>query len=118
MKLIYNRLNLPCTYQHASLIVPDIITLEREEEINQLAGRNELSDALAAMEELKKDVPGYSYNMQELGWIEQVILNNRWKLTPQDAADRVKTLIELTVPLKYIDNFINNRNHGLRKMSM
>ena len=115
MKLIYNRLNLPCTYQYASLIVPDIITLEREEEINQLAGRNELSDALAAMEELKKDVPGYSYNMQELGWIEQIILNNRWKLTPQDAADRVKTLIELTVPLKYIDNFINNRNHGLRK---
>ena len=95
--------------------MPDIITLEREEEINQLAGRNELSDALAAMEELKKDVPGYSYNMQELGWIEQIILNNRWKLTPQDAADRVKTLIELTVPLKYIDNFINNRNHGLRK---
>lgn len=67
MKLIYNRLNLPCTYQYASLIVPDIITLEREEEINQLAGRNELSDALAAMEELKRMYQGIHIICRSLG---------------------------------------------------
>lgn len=115
MKLIYDRLNLPCTYQYSSLVVSNILDLEKEEEIDDLSANEKFACALASIEDLKKSIPLYAYNLQQLGRLEILIMNQLGKITVRAAIEQIIRLLELTVPVKTIDNFIENKKHGLMR---
>ena len=60
-------------------------------------------------------VPDCAVNRQELG-CAQVILENRLRIiSTGEALDRMLELLELTLPIRYIHNFIDNKDRGLMK---
>lgn len=115
MKKIYEKLNLPCTYQHSSIIAGRFADLEKEEEMWNLIGGDETTEGLAILCELKENLPDYEYNRQILGWAETMIMKDFGKLTTQEALHNMINLVELTVPIEYIRNFSENKNRGLMK---
>ena len=115
MKRIYDRLNLPCTYQNSSIIARNIADLEKEEEMWKLSESIEPSQALAILTELKSSVPDYAYNRQALGMAEMVIMRQLGRITTEEALESIMELVELTIPLESIDTFVKNRSRGIMK---
>lgn len=115
MKRIYERLRLPCTYQNSSIIANSVTDLEKEEEMWNLVGEEKTIQALAILNELKTFVPNYDYNIQALGWAETIIMKTLRKISTEEALKKVVNLIEITIPIEDIHNFVKNRQRGLMK---
>lgn len=115
MKQIYERLNLPCTYQNSSVIAGRLADLEKEEEMWNLIGGDKTTEGLAVLCELRENLPGCEYNIQVIGRIEVIILKELGKISTNEAIKRLIALIERTVPIQCIYHFLTNRNRGLMK---
>ena len=115
MRLIFERLGLPCTYQTMFPISGDITDLEKNEQISNYMKNNRLADALAMIEELKEKVAKSDYNIQHFGYNENIVKKWLGQLSTEEALDNIMGLLEMTLPIRYIDNFIENKGRGLRK---
>lgn len=115
MRLVFERLGLPCTYQIMFPISGDITDLEKNEQINDYIKNDKLNEALAILDELKERTSKCDYNMQHFGLSEMLIRKHLGKMSSQEVLDNTIELLAMTLPLQYIDNFIENKGRGLRK---
>ena len=115
MRLVFERLGLPCTYQIMFPISGDITDLEKNEQINDYIKNDKLTEALAMINELEEKVSNCDYNIQHFGRGEVLIKRQLEKLNTEEVLDNTIRLLEMTIPIKYIDNFIENKGRGLRK---
>lgn len=112
MKQIYGKLNLPCTYQLTDIIAEDEAALRKMERMSICFGGNRPTEALALLDELREEIPGHAYNIQELSRNEILIKRELGFLNAEEAAEGIVDLLELTLPVKYIQNFTNNIDKG------
>lgn len=115
MRLVFERLGLPCIYQIMFPISGDITDLEKNEQINDYIKNDKLTEALAMINELEEKVSNCDYNIQHLGQNEIFIERQIGKLSIEEALDNTVRLLEMTITLECIDKFIENKRRGLRK---
>lgn len=115
MRMVFEKLGLPCTYQIMFPISGDITDLEKNEQISNHVKNNRLADALAMIEELKGKVAKIDYNIQHFGYHENIVKKWLGQFSTEEVLANITDLLEMTLPFKYIDNFIENKGRGLRK---
>ena len=115
MKELYRRLNLQATYQTATVISGNFRDLEMYEEMKVYFHKNMYGEAFIRLEQLKKNLPNYVVNRQQLETFEIFVNRQLNKISKIETIEKMFQVLEITIPIDRIDHFINNKEHGLMK---